>query len=468
MLKEYSKILTKLLMIADMAIVAACFFAGYYLTERAGGLYSFNFYARFIVPFVAIWGILLYALGTYESFRTKKLTDSFFTILEIAFIGIGVSGILFYFFKIEGVSRAFIFVIFALSSVALSIEKIILMLVFRIVRREGYNTRNFLIVGTGKRAEHFISLLDTHDEWGFTIAGIVDDGTLKKGESVCGHKVIGSIADMQDIIHNNVIDEVVFVVPRSWLYKIEDAMRFCETEGLKISVAVDYFELKFSRAKQTDLHGFPLLSFESAPDKLGHLLFKRFFDIVVSGIALILLSPFFLIIALFVRLGSEGPVFFTQERIGLNGRRFKLYKFRTMVKNAEEKLDELKERNEMSGPVFKLGNDPRITKAGRILRKTSIDELPQLWNVFKGDMSLVGPRPPLLSEVIQYDNWHRRRLSMRPGITCLWQIKGRNRITDFDEWAKLDLEYIDNWSIILDFKILMRTIPVVLFGIGAK
>ncbi len=468
MLKEYAKILAKLMIIADMAIVALCFLAGYYITDRASELYSFNFYIRFLGPFVVAWGILLYVLGTYESFRTKKLSDSFFTILEIACIGIGAFGIFLYFFKIEGVSRAFVFAIFALSGLALSIEKIVLMLTFRFIRREGFNTRNILIVGTGKRAQHFIGLLDGHDEWGLKIVGVVDDGTLTKGESVYGHKVIGAITDMPEIIHDNVIDEVVFVVPRSWLYKIEDAMRLCETEGLKINVAVDYFELKFSRARQTDLHGFPLLSFESAPDKLWHLLFKRFFDIVVSGIALILLAPFFLVIAAIVKAGSEGPVFFTQERIGLNGRRFKLYKFRTMIKNAEEKLDELKEHNEMSGPVFKLGNDPRITGFGRILRKTSIDELPQLWNVFKGDMSLVGPRPPLLSEVIRYDNWHRRRLSMRPGITCLWQIKGRNRITDFDEWARLDLEYIDNWSVVLDFKILLRTIPVVLFGVGAK
>jgi len=233
-------------------------------------------------------------------------------------------------------------------------------------------------------------------------------------------------------------------------------------------VAVDYFKLKFSRAKQTDLGGFPLLTFESTPDRLWCLLIKRLFDAVSSGIALLVLAPIFAIIAIIIKATSKGPVFFRQKRCGLNGRTFILYKFRTMVEGAEARLDELIKHNEMNGPVFKMENDPRLTRVGKFLRKTSLDELPQLWNVFKGEMSLVGPRPPIPKEVEQYDNWQRRRLSMRPGIICLWQVNGRNRIVDFNEWARLDLEYIDNWSLGLDFKILLKTIPAVLFARGAK
>ncbi|MFH0753882.1 MAG: sugar transferase, partial [Candidatus Omnitrophota bacterium] len=195
---------------------------------------------------------------------------------------------------------------------------------------------------------------------------------------------------------------------------------------------------------------------------------KRLMDIVLSGIALVIFSPFLGITALLVKLSSHGPVFFTQDRVSVNGRIFKLYKFRTMVVDAEAKLEELKHLNEMQGPAFKLTNDPRVTPLGKFLRKMSIDELPQLWNVFVGHMSLVGPRPPLPAEVEKYGDWQRRRLSMRPGITCLWQIGGRNRITDVDEWIRLDLRYIDNWSLWLDIKILFKTVPAVLFGIGAK
>jgi len=235
-----------------------------------------------------------------------------------------------------------------------------------------------------------------------------------------------------------------------------------------MSVAVDYFNLKISRIRQTEFEGFPLLTFESAPNTLWPLIIKRAFDLVVSGALLVLLSPLFLLIALIVKFTSKGPVFFRQERCGLNGRRFTLYKFRTMIDDAESRINELLMKNEMKGPAFKFAKDPRITRVGKFLRVSSIDELPQLWNVFVGDMSLVGPRPPLPAEVKKYEPWHRRRLSMRPGITCLWQVSGRNKITDFDEWAKLDLEYIDKWSLWLDAAILLKTVPVVLLGIGAK
>jgi len=469
-LKENAKAFKKLTIFADLCVVAACFFAGYFLIRSisASAAYPLKYYYNFLILFVFLWGWLLNILGMYDSFRTKRIPDILFTIAEIAMIGIGLFGIFLYFFNIEYVSRFFLFLVFGVTAAAVSAEKIILVTFFRYIRKYGYNTRNILIIGTGARARHFIDLVNTHAEWGLKILGLVDEDPARKGEAVNGSTVLGSLEDVPSIVHNNVVDEVIFIVPRSWLDRIEKVMRFCDTEGLNISVAVDYFELKFSKAKQTELNGFPLLTFRSAPDRIWHLMTKRSFDVMCSAISLILLSPVFLIIAVMVKRASEGPVFFRQERIGLNGRKFILYKFRTMVNGAEAKLNELKANNEMNGPVFKMANDPRITKAGRLLRKLSLDELPQLWNVLKGDMSMVGPRPPLLSEVVQYDNWQRRRLSMRPGLTCLWQIKGRNRITDFDEWMRLDLEYIDNWSLLLDLKIFLLTVPVVLFGIGAK
>ncbi|MBI4698799.1 MAG: sugar transferase, partial [Nitrospirae bacterium] len=206
----------------------------------------------------------------------------------------------------------------------------------------------------------------------------------------------------------------------------------------------------------------------STPDRLGLLFIKRLFDFVSSVIALIFLMPLLILVAIVIKASSPGPVFFKQQRCSLYGRKFMFYKFRTMVDEAESMLEAVLPYNEMSGPVFKMTNDPRVTEAGKWLRKYSIDELPQLWNVVNGDMSLVGPRPPLPEEVEKYDGWQRRRLSMRPGITCLWQIKGRNKIADFNEWMRLDMEYIDNWSLWLDFKILFKSVPVVLSGAGAK
>jgi exopolysaccharide biosynthesis polyprenyl glycosylphosphotransferase len=217
-----------------------------------------------------------------------------------------------------------------------------------------------------------------------------------------------------------------------------------------------------------EIEGIPLLTFSTVPHNEFVLALKRVFDILVSSAAIILFVPFFLPISLAIKATSPGPVFFHQTRVSLNGRHFTLYKFRSMVANAEEKKQELLHLNQMEGPVFKMENDPRVTWVGQFLRKTSLDEFPQFWNVLKGDMSIIGPRPPLPEEVEQYQPWQRRRLSMRPGLTCLWQIKGRNTIRDFEQWINLDLQYIDTWSLGLDLKIFLKTIPTILLARGAK
>lgn len=287
-------------------------------------------------------------------------------------------------------------------------------------------------------------------------------------QEICGHKVIGALNDIPAILSNMAIDQVLFIVPRSWIGRIEKPLLYCETVGVRVSVAVDLFNLQFTTGKEEAILGLPLITFESTPDKMWSLLIKRCLDAIIAAACMIVFAPILLMVALAVRLTSKGPVLFRQKRCSLNGRAFFLYKFRTMVQDAELRLKDLLQQNEMKGPVFKMTNDPRLTKIGKVLRKYSLDELPQLWNVIRGDMSLVGPRPPIPSEVKQYDSWQRRRLSMRPGITCLWQANGRNKITDFNEWMKLDLQYIDNWSIWLDFQILFKTIPSVLSGMGAK
>jgi exopolysaccharide biosynthesis polyprenyl glycosylphosphotransferase len=230
---------------------------------------------------------------------------------------------------------------------------------------------------------------------------------------------------------------------------------------------VDLFPSKVSNVTMEFLENVPLLTFSTTPDHAFELLVKRVMDIVLSAILLAVLFPLMVLVGILIKLTSKGPMIYKQIRCGLYGRRFVLYKFRSMNDGAEDVLWEIKHLNEMDGPVFKMRNDPRVTPPGRFLRKSSIDELPQFWNVLKGDMSLVGPRAPLPEEVREYSRWQRRRLSVKPGITCLWQVSGRNEI-DFHEWMKLDLHYIDNWSLLLDLKILLRTFPVVLLGKGAR
>ncbi len=472
MIKERIGIFRKLMVVTDLLVVGAAFFLGYFLRDSFLSPESIESILWLLPATVLTWGVFLYTFGIYDSFRTKTSAEFVILILRIAFIGFVVlSGCIYLFkdlWKIPLVSRGLLSTIFVYAAGLLLLEKIILMNLFRFFRKKGLNFRMLLIVGTGKRAESFINLVRKHAEWGLRIHGLVDEDFTRVGKIVNGCKVLGSFDDFQAIVHNNVIDQVIFIVPRSWMGKIEDLVYFCEEEGVKISLALDFYNLKISRAKQTDLLGFPLITFESTPDKVWHLFFKRVFDLIFSFTSLLVLSPVLLIIGIIIKLSSPGPVLFLQKRVSLRGRVFKLYKFRTMVKNAEEKLGDLLIHNEMKGPAFKMSNDPRLTSVGKFLRKFSLDEFPQLWNVFLGQMSLIGPRPALPAEVKKYQPWQRRRLSMRPGITCLWQAQGRNEISDFDEWMRLDLEYIDNWSLWLDFKIFFKTIPVVMIGSGAK
>jgi exopolysaccharide biosynthesis polyprenyl glycosylphosphotransferase len=264
-----------------------------------------------------------------------------------------------------------------------------------------------------------------------------------------------------------VVDEVLFAVDKEELRRLEALILLCEQEGVKTRVPLDFLPRTFSQVYVENFRHVPLLTFGSTPDNELKLFAKRMVDFTLSAVALVLLSPLLLILALLIRLTSPGPILYRQIRCGLGGRRFTLYKFRSMVANADKLRTELEALNEVDGPVFKLTDDPRCTPLGRWLRKISFDELPQLWNILRGDMSFVGPRPPLPEEVEKYESWQRRRLRMRPGLTCLWTLEGRSRLS-FDRWIRLDLAYIDNWSLFLDFKILLKSIPLVVFGRGAS
>jgi len=272
-----------------------------------------------------------------------------------------------------------------------------------------------------------------------------------------------------EMLHEHSVNGVIISAKHAYFEQVEAAIRACELEGVEAWLVADFFKAHISRTSFDDFYGWPVLVFRSTPESSWPTLAKQVIDAAGSFVLLVLLSWLLALIALLIKVTSPGPALFRQQRSGINGRPFTLYKFRTMVTNAEQLKQELAAMNEMNGPVFKVSNDPRVTRIGKFLRKYSLDELPQLYNVLRGEMSLVGPRPLPVDEVKRFDDWaHRRRLSVKPGITCLWQISGRNNVTDFKEWVRLDLEYIDHWSLWLDFKILWRTLPAVLAATGAK
>lgn len=276
------------------------------------------------------------------------------------------------------------------------------------------------------------------------------------------------LADLGTIISHEPVDEVIVALPlRRRRDLIEKIVEACEEQGIMVRVRTDLFDLRVARPQVDTIDGVPVVTIRSGPDDGWQLVLKRVIDILGSAALLLLLAPLLLLVALLIRLDSPGPVLFMQERVGLNRRRFKLLKFRTMVQEADKKQELFEALNEADGPVFKIKNDPRVTRLGRILRQFSIDELPQLINVLKGEMSLVGPRPLPLRDVKLIDaQWHKRRFSVKPGLTCLWQVNGRSDVS-FERWVRMDLEYIDTWSLSLDLKILLKTIPVVFRGSGA-
>ncbi len=484
MISEREKFLVSVMRMLDGLVLVLSFKLAYFvdeyirnalgLSEKAfaiapdwGGLYYFT--SRnlgLLIAFVASWLFLLSLQDFYSHFRTRREREIHFTILRTTVLAFLATSAIAFLFKWQLTSRLYLGICTVVAAGALSIEKHFFLRFLESVHRKGYNQINLLIVGTGKRAREFMRAVKENAHWGLRIVGLIDDEHGMFGKEIEGYRVLGRIQDIPFILQRKVIDRVIFVVPRLWLHRIDEAIMACESLGISTAISLDLYNLKIAKVRQTDFNGFPLLEFETFRAKQWQLFLKRLFDIVFSLTLLILLSPLMLIVAILIKLTSPGPVLFKQKRCGLNGRKFTLYKFRTMIPGADMRKKELLRMNEMDGPVFKMKRDPRVTPIGRILRKFSIDELPQLFNVLKGDMSIVGPRPPLPVEVELYEVWQRRRLSLKPGLTCIWQVSGRNKVP-FERWMQMDLEYIDNWSLWLDFKIILKTIFVVLTGYGA-
>ena len=330
----------------------------------------------------------------------------------------------------------------------------------------GVGVQRTIIVGAGEIGRTVMRTVVARPSLGYQIIGFVDDDPEKGNNDIGRFQGLGPVKNLPDLIEDRSVDEVIITLP--WMYhrKIMGIVRACERRNVRAHIVPDLFQMSLSRVDVDDLGGVPLVGVREVGFGQKVRTIKRLVDIAGAALGLTLGAPLLGLAALAIRLDSPGPVIFRQTRVGANGRPFEIYKFRSMYQGAEQELEELRDRSEVDGPIFKMRDDPRVTPVGRFLRRTSLDELPQLWNVLIGDMSLVGPRPPLPSEVSEYMEWHKKRLEVRPGLTGLWQVSGRSLLS-FDEQCLLDIYYIENWSLWLDFQILLRTIPEVLFGNGA-
>lgn len=473
MLKEHDQFFRRIVIILDCFVIGSASFGAYILinnlsyfcpsiVELQPNLPLYNKYAWMIVIIVPLWLISLSYFKMYKSMREKSILDLFWIIFEASLLAILMLSAIDFFFNLGILSRAFIIILFTSIVVMLSIERLCILAFLQYIRQSGYNYRALLVVGSGDRANNFARMIESHPHWGLKIVGFIDEEN-KIGLKVGKSKVMGSFKDLAKILDENIVSEVVFILPRKWLAQLEDYIKICEKVGVKATIAVDFFNTSIAKPIVTELNGLPLLTLDTTPVDEFQLFLKRIIDIVIASIALILSLPVFIVYSVALKLTSPGPILFKQKRCGLYGRIFTLYKFRTMVVDADKMLDKVKDFNESDGPIFHSRSDPRVIPLGRVLRKTSLDELPQLINVLKGDMSVIGPRPPLPEEVMEYERWQRRRLSLRPGIVCTWQVTRRFQ-PDFQKWMKMDMDYIDNWSLGLDFGILLKIFPAILKG----
>jgi len=475
MFSRRSRLLGFACVLSDSLPTALSFLLAYWLrawTGRIGLLhpiYPLSVYLPIFLLSLLVFPSLGYLLGAYREVETRPLRDVANDVVKMTSLGFLILFTALFLFKWEYVSRSFLLVFAFFHVLLLGIGRWIFLVANSHLRNRLEHCRHFVVVGTGSGAAGLASLLEEGERFGLRLLAFVSTGSSEASPppGLRGSYPVLPVERLPELLHNHVVDEVVFTAEKiEELPKLEPLMQQCEQEGVRMRIHLDFLPTGFSHVYVEHLARVPLLTFASSPPSEAGLLLKRAMDFIVAALALVLLSPLFLILAVLVRLTSPGPVFYRQTRCGLGGRRFSLLKFRSMVDDAEDAQTQMEDLNEVDGPVFKMRNDPRCTSVGRWMRMFSLDELPQLWNVLCGDMSLVGPRPPLPREVQRYEPWQRKRLRMRPGLTCLWALEGRSQLR-FDRWVKLDLLYIDRWSIWLDCKILFKSIPAVLSGKGA-
>jgi exopolysaccharide biosynthesis polyprenyl glycosylphosphotransferase len=424
-------------------------------------------YSAYLPMQAAYTGLLLIFLTLNGVYTARRGGSWFAEVTRIANasanVGIIVFAAIFFFLPVV-YSRALIVIAVALTVVILSLARLGQRIVQAQLRRRGVGVARVLIVGAGELGRAVMRTIVAEPELGYQIVGFADDDSAKL--EVGRFKRLGTLDQVEALLREEGVDEAIITLP--WMYqrKILAIVRASEALGVRARVVPDIFHLSLSRLDVDEIGGIPLVGLKEASIPRAGRILKRAIDVVVAASALLLTAPITLLAALAIRLESPGPTLFRQTRVGEQGRLFTIYKFRSMRANAEEEQEQLRALNEASGPLFKIKDDPRLTRVGGFLRRTSVDEIPQFINVLRGDMSVVGPRPGLPQEVAQYQPWQRQRLEISPGITGLWQVSGRSELS-FDEMCLLDIYYIENWSVGLDLQIMLRTIPRVIFGSGA-
>lgn len=462
-----------LLFAAADAILAAIAFGGAFWTRSALPMREFHLEpsAKTLVLVAAIVAVVATgrAAGIYSRLYTANRSGAVGETVKQALIAAPALLAFLYLLNLEvPVSRLFLAFFFGYLATLQLTQRLLAQRFRGSLRRALGAVTSVVVVGDGDKALEMARELEASERHGVRLQAIVDCGGQFGAVANLSHKYeVRALDDLPEMLQSQAIDEVLFAVSGKRLRSLEAAFALCDEHGIKSRVAADFFPHVHSRVHFDRLGDRPLLTFSIAPADEFRLLVKRCLDAAFAVVSLAVLSVPMALVSLLVKLTSKGPVLFRQQRCGLNGRLFTCYKFRSMVEGAESRRQELEHLNEKDGPAFKIRNDPRITPVGAILRRFSIDEWPQFWNVLRGEMSFVGPRPAVPSEVGQYETWQRRRLRMRPGLTCLWAIRGRDQL-DFESWMQTDLEYIDNWSLLLDLKILVLTVPVVLAGRGAN
>ncbi len=461
----------------DMALIVLSFVGAYWVRYRLQWIREiepayfvpFVVYIPSVLALVAILPVVYWIEGAYRSVRGRSLFDELWIVLRGTVSGIATMIVIVFLATPSYYSRLIFgyagIIIVVLLSLSRGVERVTT--VHR--RRRGIGVRRVLIVGADETARSVMRAVVARPELGYQIVGFVEDDTEEQdvpNTRIGRYPALGSTSDLIEVIGQHHVDEVIVTLPWVSHRTILSIAQQCEQAKVLMHIVPDLFQMTLSRVVVDNLDGIPLLSVCEPALRNWQALFKRLMDVLVAGTALFLLSPMLLVTALAIRLDSPGSVIFRQTRVGRGGQEFTCLKFRTMCADAEARLQELRRQNEADGPWFKMRNDPRQTRVGRFLRRTSLDELPQFWNVLVGDMSLIGPRPNLPSEVQEYEPWHHQRLEVAPGITGLWQVSGRSDLS-FDEMVLLDVYYIENWSPILDLAILVKTIPTVVLGSGA-
>lgn len=469
MLKQQARLLTKISVLLDAVTLVIAFCAAYILlqlsTHRLLDLHEYAWALLIILP---TWLLLLSYSGIYGSMRIKRFSEIFGQLFKVHAAGGMVITSFIFMLAPREFSRLLVGAFILISLALMTAAKAIVKQVLKYIRRKGYNIRNVLIVGNGEKARYFAQLVQGHADWGLVVAGVIpfcNDGNEVASDCI----KLDTIDSLTNFCKQKLVDEVVFSLPPEQMPFIDDHIASLQEMGITVRMVIDLYDIPTARKEITLFHDeLPMLTFYGKAFDSEQLFLKRCLDIIGSVVGLIITGLLLPFIALAIRMESKGPLFFSQNRVGENGRIFKCWKLRSMFVDAEERKKELMDRNEMQGAMFKIKDDPRVTKVGKFIRKTSIDELPQFWNVLRGEMSLVGTRPPTPDEVATYQNWHRKRICIKPGITGLWQVSGRNQIDDFDEVVRLDIRYIEEWSLWLDIQLLAKTLWVVVARRGAS